>query len=386
VRQFRIGCATTSPPGDARRAAAPVKQGMSSLHQQLAATSFRLRRRAIHGFFTAVARAGELAARWRRPEDPVEVIRDVAYGWHPVAHRLDIYRPRYAPRPLPVLLYIHGGAFVLCSKETHASIAQVNAEEAGFLVFNINYRLAPNHPYPAAIADACAAYRWVVENCARYGGDRSRIVVAGESAGGNLALGVGVAACYRRPEDYARRVFDTGVVPVGLMPLMPYLQASDPLRHTGQPGIGYFSLSVVKDIAMAYLGAHAPASEATLMADPVRVLEECGAPARTFPQVFSGVGTADLCCADVRRLEAACRALGLPIATHYFENEVHAFHALRWRDAARRFWHESLEFLRAMAAAPLPVPRRRRRRSSAQARTPGYAARTTLPVLRRSSM
>jgi acetyl esterase len=329
----------------------PLHRFRHRIRRRLALGSLKLRRRAFHGVFTTLAKAGGLSRELRDAQRSVEVIRDVAYGPHPVAHRLDIYRPRFAPRPLPVLLYIHGGAFVLCSKETHASIALINAQETGYLVFNVNYRLAPAYPYPAAIEDCCDAYRWVVENAARYGGDVRRIVVAGESAGGNLALGVGVAATYRRPEAYARRVFDTGVVPVGLMPLMPYLQASDPLRWIGQPGIGYFSLSVVKDIALAYLGHHGPASADTLMADPVRVLESCGAPQRPFPAVFSGVGTADLCCSDVRRLEAACVTLGLPMRAHYYENEVHAFHAMRWREAARRFWKESIAFMQSLDPA-----------------------------------
>jgi acetyl esterase len=310
----------------------------------------RWRRDAVDGMFTALARAGTLGASLRAAHHRVEVIHDLAYGEHAVAHRLDVYRPRYVPRPLPVLLYIHGGAFVLCSKETHAAIALLNAERAGYLVFNINYRLAPDHPFPAAIADACDAYRWVVAHCAEYGGDPQRIVVAGESAGGNLALGIGVAACYRRPEPYARAVYECGVVPAALMPLMPYLQASDPLRHR-RHRVGSFTAGVLTDIALAYLGDQGPGTEATLMADPVRVLEECGVPERAFPRLFCGVGTADLCCDDVQRLEDACIVLGLPAEVSYYENEIHAFHALRWRAPARRFWQASLEFMRRMAGA-----------------------------------
>jgi len=325
----------------------------------LAATSLRWRRRAAHGLLDALARAGNWAIDLSGAIANVDVIRDVPYGEHPVAHLLDIYRPRFAPRPLPVLLYIHGGAFVICSKETHRHVALLNAERAGYLVFCINYRLAPNHPFPAAIEDACDAYRWVVENAARYGGDPQRIVVAGESAGGNLALGVTIAATYDRPEPYARRILALNVAPVGVMPLMPYLQASDPESRANDPGVGYVTLSVARSIAEAYL-EDSCTSERNLMADPIRVLESCGAPVRPLPPVFTGVGTADLCCTDVRRLEVACRNLQVPVQALYYEGEIHAFHTLHWRSAARTFWRESVAFMRQRARQPLPATVRAR--------------------------
>ena len=306
------------------------------------------RRRAFGGLFAGIARLGDFSADLRAARDDVEVITDVPYGPHPVAHRLDVYRPRDVPRPLPVLLYIHGGAFICCSKDTHRGLALIYAQRAGYLVFNINYRLAPRHRFPSAIADACAAYQWVVEHAAEYGGDPQRIVVAGESAGGNLALGVAIAATYRRPEPWARGLFELPP-PVGVMPLMPFLQASMPEhRH----GANRLLMSVFKDIERLYLGGSMAQTADNLMADPIRVLEECGPPQRAFPLVFSGAGTADPCCADVRRLALACRRLNLPMQAAYFRGEGHGFHALRWRRASRSFWRRSLSFL-GRAAAPL---------------------------------
>lgn len=310
----------------------------------------RWQRRWFHAAFTAAARLGGRALARQAERANVEVFRDVAYGPHPVAHRLDVYRPRAASPPLPVMLYIHGGGFTLCSKETHRSLALLKAAEPGYLVFNINYRLAPRHRFPAAIEDACAAYRWVVAHAARYGGDPRRIVVAGESAGGNLALGVAIAATYPRPEPYAQAVYATGAVPAAVMPITPYLQASEPSRHAGA---GYWSYAVARDIAQLYLGHERAGGEATLMADPIRVLEECGRPRRRFPEVLSGVGTNDLCWSDVRRLARACRRLGIPARVRYYDGEVHAFHVLRWRLAARHFWKEMFSFMkRAALAAP----------------------------------
>jgi acetyl esterase len=307
--------------------------------------------RFVGGLFEGLARLGDLDAELRAARESVDIVTDVPYGRHRVAHRLDVYCPSKPAGPLPVMMYIHGGAFVMCSKETHRALALLNAQRAGYLVFNINYRLAPRHPYPAAIADACAAYRWVLEHAHEYGGDPSRCVVAGESAGGNLALGVAIAASYRRPELYARALYGAPR-PVGVMPLMPLLQTSNPSGRKGQRGITRMTLAVLRQIERAYLGKTRAAPGALLMADPVRVLEECGAPQRRFPRVFSGAGTADPCCADVRRLALACRRLELPMQAAYIRNEGHAFHALHWRDAARRFWRRKVRFLRQVGRAP----------------------------------
>lgn len=335
--------------------------------------SVKLQRRSWHALFATASRLAD--ASLRREAREVEVIRDVAYGAHPVAHTLDIYRPRGVKGPLPVMLYIHGGAFTICSKDTHRGIALAKAVGSQYLVFNINYRLAPSHPFPAAIEDACAAYRWVVKHARRYGGDPRRIVVAGESAGGNLALGVAVAATYRRPEPYAKAVYATRVVPVAVMPICPYLQASEPEGRDG----GFLTRRVARDIALMYLGEGTHDPQAILMADPIRVLEECGAPQRRFPPVLSGVGTRDICTTDVRRLGRACRRLGIPATMRYYPGEVHAFHALRWRVAAQRFW---LEMFRFMQDAALPAARHTARRI---AKRPLRTLRKTVRVGRRAA-
>src|SRR5690606_5988723 len=122
-------------------------------------------------------------------------------------HRLDVYRPAHAEGPRPVVLYVHGGGFRILSKETHWLMGLYFARR-GYVVFNIGYRLAPKHPFPAALEDSADALGWVVQNAHRYGGDPTRLVLAGESAGANLVTSLTLACCYRREEPYARRVFD----------------------------------------------------------------------------------------------------------------------------------------------------------------------------------
>jgi acetyl esterase/lipase len=97
-----------------------------------------------------------------------------------------VYWPENAGRP-PVTMYFHGGGFAVGDLDTHDGTAREHAVAAGTLVVSVDYRLAPEHPYPAAVEDVWAATRWVAENAARFGADASRLAVAGDSAGGTLA-------------------------------------------------------------------------------------------------------------------------------------------------------------------------------------------------------
>jgi acetyl esterase len=87
----------------------------------------------------------------------------------------------------PVIVYYHGGGWVVGNLETHGNVAGYLAKASGGIVVSVDYRLAPEHPFPAAVEDAYAALEWASGNAARLGGDPGRIAVAGDSAGGNLA-------------------------------------------------------------------------------------------------------------------------------------------------------------------------------------------------------
>ena len=112
---------------------------------------------------------------------------------------------------LPVVVYFHGGGWVLCNLDTHDPICRALANLAGCIVVSVDYRLAPEHKYPAAVEDCYAATCWVAENATAIGGDATRLAVGGDSAGGNLTAVVSLIA---RDEDGPPIIFQLLIYPV----------------------------------------------------------------------------------------------------------------------------------------------------------------------------
>lgn len=311
----------------------------------------RLRTLAANTFFEGLSAAGRLTPLGNPARHGVEVESDVLYGPHSDFHRLDIYRPVNRPKPWPVVFYAHGGAFTLLSKDTHWLMGLVFAR-FGYLVVNISYRLAPAHPYPAAIEDTCAAYTWMTKYLRDLGGDPTRVAVAGESAGGNLVTALTLAACQERPEPWARRVFETGVVPRASLPFCAFLEVSRPERFSQRRKLPFWIDGMLRDASTSYLHGHPMEPVPHLeLADPLRVIEgAAGVPhvpsfTRRLPPFFAPVGTRDPLLDDTRRLEKALRALNVPCEARYYPGGIHAFHAMVWDPTARRCWRDALAFL-----------------------------------------
>lgn len=303
-------------------------------------------------FFGGLSSVARLHPASRPARHGVEVEHDVIYGPHGRWNTLDIYRPVHRPKPWPVVFYVHGGAFHLLSKDTHWLMGLVFAR-FGYLVVNISYRLAPKHPYPAAIEDTCAAYRWLAAHIDELGGDRDRVAVAGESAGGNLITALTLAAAQPRKEAWAREVYETNLVPRAALPFCAILEVTNPGRFSERkPGLPRWVDGMLHDAAETYLHgySHDPCDE-TELADPLRVIEHAaGLPhepcfPRGLPPFFAPVGTRDPLLDDTRRLESALRTLNVPVEARYYSGGIHAFHALVWDPAARRCWRDALAFL-----------------------------------------
>ena len=98
-----------------------------------------------------------------------------------------LYVPLAASTPGPLLVYLHGGGWVVGDLDTHDQTCRFIAREAGVRVLAVDYRRAPEHPFPAPLEDAAATVRFAIENAGRLGADAARVAVGGDSAGGNLA-------------------------------------------------------------------------------------------------------------------------------------------------------------------------------------------------------
>lgn len=104
-----------------------------------------------------------------------------------------IYWPK-GKGPFPVLLYVHGGGFVIATNDTYDSSARALTNQAGYVVVSPEYRKAPEHKFPAAHDDVWATYEWILKNAASIQGDPKKVAVGGESAGGNMATETAITA------------------------------------------------------------------------------------------------------------------------------------------------------------------------------------------------
>jgi acetyl esterase len=144
---------------------------------------------AVHTQTPAEARAAYRERRGYAQHEPLPVaeVRDLSAGGVPAR----LVRPHGGSGPLPLLVYLHGGGWVIGDLETHDVLCRCLAAAAGCAVLAVDYRLAPEHRFPAALDDSVAALRWARANASALGADPGRIAVGGDSAGGNLAA----AAC-----------------------------------------------------------------------------------------------------------------------------------------------------------------------------------------------
>ena len=119
--------------------------------------------------------------------------QDVTYPGAVSEQKARIYTPA-GKGPFPVIVYYHGGGWVIADIDAYDAGARGLAEKTGAILVSVEYRHAPEAKFPAAHEDALAAYKWVLANAAKWNGDPARIAVAGESAGGNLAANVAMKA------------------------------------------------------------------------------------------------------------------------------------------------------------------------------------------------
>jgi acetyl esterase len=218
---------------------ATTKQETRMLHPQAQALLRLIEEKGVpsmHTLTPADARAYYLERRFfTQPEPPhVGALRELQAPGPAGTIRLRSYRPLGTPDDavLPVLVYFHGGGWVIGDLETHDTLCRELSNLSGTAVIAVDYRLAPEHRFPAAVDDAIAATQWISDNAASLHVDANRLAVGGDSAGGNLAA---VVALHAR---------DTGKLPIAFQLLI--YPATDQRRgapsHTSN-GQGYLLTS-----------------------------------------------------------------------------------------------------------------------------------------------
>lgn len=158
------------------------------------------------------ARAAMRLSIFRTNDEPIGAVEDRSFEGPRGRVGVRVYTPLNARAPLlPGMVFFHGGGFVIGDLETHDGLCRTLANESGCRIVSVDYRLAPEHPFPAAVEDCFAATEFVAAAAAELGIDAARIAVGGDSAGGNLAA---VSALLAREKKGPKLGFQLLIYPV----------------------------------------------------------------------------------------------------------------------------------------------------------------------------
>ncbi|MDA3645835.1 alpha/beta hydrolase [Saccharopolyspora indica] len=242
-----------------------------------------------------------------------------------------LYRPRELTGTSPLLVFFHGGGWVIGDLDSYDDVCRFLAKHAGIRVLSVGYRLAPEFPFPAALDDSIAAYRYAVDNAAELGTSRDSIAVGGDSAGGNLATSVALHAARSELAD-----------PVFQLLIYPAADGTTRRRSRELFGTGF----LLTDADMTWFIDHYQPDE-ELRADPrLSVL---------LAEDLSGLPPAYVATAGFDPLrdegEAYAQRLadsGVPVISRRFEDLIHGF--ANARQVAPRFQEAMFEIVGALRA------------------------------------
>jgi acetyl esterase len=236
--------------------------------------------------------------------------------------------------PWPVLVYLHGGGWVCGSPTTHRKLVHRFAE-AGYLVFNVDYRLAPEHPFPTPLDDCVASIRFAAREAERFGGDPSRLAIGGDSAGGNLSAAAAIALA-----DDAEVAIRAALLIYGVFDFAK-LGGLTPAQLEVDPKLAEAGERMTAMMVDAYLGAERSPS---LMLDP-RVSPIHAA--EKLPPSHVLCGTGDPLHAQTLSLVEALARAGVDHEVASVEGMPHGFVQMEFLPAARQAIERMVAFLDA---------------------------------------
>jgi len=225
--------------------------------------------------------------------------------------------------PHPVMVFIHGGGWMAGSPKTHRKLGAQFAAH-GYLTINLDYRLAPENPFPAGFDDCVFAAKWAAKNAGRWQGDASRMAMAGDSAGGNLTA----AAMIALAADPGAPKLRAGVLIYGAYDLAAVIERS-PNRAAAEA------------MGRAYCGGQYPTALRDPRVSPLRAIK----PGSIAP-CFVICGTADALLAESRAVAAALGQAGIAHEMHEIDDMPHAFMMMDALSGCREGQRLMFDFLR----------------------------------------
>jgi len=244
------------------------------------------------------------------PGEPVHHVEDREVPGPAGAIPARLYRPA-ADGPLPLLVYFHGGGWVLGGLASHDSVCRSLANGAGCAVLAIDYRLAPEHRFPAAVDDCYAATEWAAANAATLGADPKRVAVGGDSAGGNLTAVV------------AQLARDRGAPSLRFQLLVyPATDAGYDTPSYHENATGYLlELDGMRWFYDHYLGGASDRSDPR--ASPLRTRD-----LRGLPPALVITAEFDPLRDEGERYAVRLREAGVPVTLHRYDGMIHGFFAM----------------------------------------------------------
>lgn len=209
----------------------------------------------------------------------------------------------------PVVVFFHGGGFVVGDLDTHDGTARQHAVSADAVVVSVDYRLAPEHPYPAAVEDAWAATTWVIEHAAELQADITRLAVAGDSAGGTLAAVM------------ARRARDGG----GPSPAFQLLWYPSTLWDASLPSFTENATAAILDVEAVAQFSRWYAADVDMSAPPPDMAPGRAADLAGLPPAYIAVAGHDPLRDDGIRYGELLAGAGVPVEVHNAETLVHGY-------------------------------------------------------------
>jgi acetyl esterase len=264
-------------------------------------------------------------------------VRDVAIPGGPKDVPARIYAPAERSRPLPALLYLHGGAYVMGSLALIDPTSRMLVDRAGIIVVAVDYRLAPEDPYPAGLEDSYAALHWIVANSEEHGIDPHRVGVLGESAGGGLAAALTLLARDRQGPALVAQFLDAPTVDDRLdTPSMTTLSDTPMWQSVNSPYSWRYYLQ----------GTAAPgAADVPIYAAPARAgVEDLSGLPPAFVMCYQVDPTRDEALNYGHRLIQA----GVPAELHHYGGALHLAHHIPGTSIGDRMIADRLDAIRRM--------------------------------------